>query len=56
MADSIGERYATQADWDPRQSHGDLTYLLLRPQRIQVWREANEIADRTVMRDGLWTT
>jgi hypothetical protein len=55
-ADSIGERYATQADWDPRQSHGDLTYLLLRPQRIQVWREANEIADRTVMRDGLWTT
>ena len=50
----VAERYAAQADWDPRASGGDFAYLLLRPQRIHVWREENEIAGRTVMRDGAW--
>jgi hypothetical protein len=50
----IAERYAGQADWDPRASGGDYTYVLLRPHRIQVWREEDEIAGRTVMRDGTW--
>jgi hypothetical protein len=51
---SIMETYARQADWDPRDVKGDFAYLRLRPQRIQVWREANEIAGRTVMRGGAW--
>ena len=51
---SIEEIYARQADWDPREVEGDFVYLRLRPRRIQVWREANEIAGRTVMRDGAW--
>ncbi len=50
----IGDRYAEQADWDPRSANGLFTYLFLRPDRIQVWREVNEIAGRTVMRDGGW--
>jgi hypothetical protein len=50
----IGERYAEQADWDPRSAGGQFTYLLLRPDRIQAWREANEIAGRTVMQRGQW--
>lgn len=50
----IAERYAAQADWDPRSAVGDFVYLMLRPERIQVWREANEIAGRTVMRRGAW--
>lgn len=54
--DSVAQDYADQADWDPRQGEGDFAYLLLRPRRIQVWREANEIDGRTVMRDGVWTT
>jgi len=50
----IADRYASQADWDPRSTGGDFAYLLLRPTRIQVWREVNEITGRTVMRDGAW--
>ncbi len=50
----VAERYAEQADWDPRSAHGDFVYSLLRPQRIQVWREVNEIAHRTVMKGGVW--
>jgi hypothetical protein len=50
----IAETYAGQADWDPRSSGGDYVYLLLVPRRIQVWREENEIAGRTIMRGGAW--
>jgi len=50
---SLAERYAAQAGWDPRAT-GDSVYLTLRPVRIQAWREANEIAGRTIMRDGVW--
>ena len=48
------ECYATKADWDPRTVGGDFVYVLLRPERIQVWRESNEIEGRTVMQRGLW--
>jgi hypothetical protein len=50
----VAEAYAAQADWEPRDDPEGLAYLLLAPQRIQVWREANEIEGRTVMRDGRW--
>jgi hypothetical protein len=49
----IGDTYAAQADWDPRPLDG-YVFLVLRPWRIQAWREADEIAGRTVMRDGTW--
>ena len=48
------ESYANQTNWDPRNAGSDFVYLMLRPQRVQVWRETNEIAGRTVMRDGTW--
>jgi hypothetical protein len=50
----IAERYAAQGDWDPRTARGGFLFLLLRPHRIQAWREANEIKGRTLMRDGAW--
>lgn len=50
----IGERFAAQADWDPRKSPNTFVYLRLRPTRVQVWREENEHPDRTIMRDGAW--
>ena len=53
-AAGIGERYAAQADWDPRAEPDGYVFLLLRPSRIQAWREANELAGRVVMRDGAW--
>ncbi len=49
----LGDAYAAQADWDPR-GDGDYVFLVLRPVRLQAWREANEIAGRTLMRDGAW--
>jgi hypothetical protein len=51
--EAISAGYAGQADWDPRKAPSYL-YLVLRPTRIQAWRELNEIADRALMRDGAW--
>ena len=51
--DALGGAYVGQADWDPRRSTG-YVFLLLRPVRVQAWREANEVAGRTLMRDGSW--
>jgi hypothetical protein len=50
---AITERYLRQADWDPRTSPS-YVFLVLRPTRVQAWREANEIPGRTLMRDGHW--
>jgi len=52
----LARRYAMQADWDPRASGGQMRFLVLRPQRIQAWREVNELPGRTLMRDGAWIT
>lgn len=49
----LGEAYAAQADWDPRGLAGYM-FLVLRPTRIQAWRESNELAGRLLMRDGAW--
>jgi len=49
----LGAAYVEQADWDPRLSSG-YVFLVLRPVRVQAWREANEIPGRTLMRDGTW--
>jgi hypothetical protein len=48
--------FAAQSDWDPRGSTNVDAYAVyeLRPERIQAWREANELAGRTLMRDGAW--
>lgn len=51
---AVADGYAGQSDWDPRDSPDGYVYLVLEPRRILAWREANEIADRTLMRDGAW--
>jgi hypothetical protein len=55
-APDLAERYARQADWDPRTAGDTYRFLVLRPERIQAWREANELPGRTLMRDGTWLT
>jgi hypothetical protein len=52
---ALAQRYAAQADWDPREVGGQIRFLVLRPLRIQAWREVNELPGRTLMRDGVWT-
>jgi hypothetical protein len=51
--DPVGTAYVGQADWDPRGSAG-YDFLVLRPMRVQAWREVNEIPGRTLMREGSW--
>jgi hypothetical protein len=51
----LGAAYVDQADWDPRRSEG-YVFLVLRPERVQAWREADEIEGRTLMRHGRWVT
>lgn len=51
---ALADRHAGQADWDPRTAGDNHVYLMLRPDRIQAWREANELAGRTLMRGGTW--
>jgi hypothetical protein len=52
----LARRYAEQADWDPRKAGDKMRFLVLRPHRIQAWREVNELPGRTLMRDGAWIT
>jgi hypothetical protein len=54
VSGDFAERYAAQADWDPRTAGAAYAYLVLRPRRIQAWREENELAGRTLMRGGAW--
>ncbi len=50
----VGDAFAAQAGFDPRTSAGLYLYFRIRPQRIQAWREANEIRGRDLMREGRW--
>jgi hypothetical protein len=53
-ATAVADAYAAQSDWDPRTAGPGFVYLMLAPTRIQAWREVNELADRTLMRNGEW--
>ena len=53
-AGPVGAAYAAQSDWDPRTAGDSYAFLALRLDRVQAWREENEIAGRTIMRDGSW--
>ena len=51
---AVADGYASQAGWDPRADSGEYVYLVFRPEHIQVWREDEDLAGRTVMRNGAW--
>ncbi|WP_415947518.1 pyridoxamine 5'-phosphate oxidase family protein [Streptomyces sp. KLOTTS4A1] len=59
-AEELGEEthawFAESSGWDPRaQSDADAyRWFRLTPRRVQAWRESNELAGRTLMRDGEW--
>ena len=52
----LSSGFVARCGWDPASNDGDWVYLLLRPVRIQAWREEDEIEGRTLMRDGRWLT
>lgn len=53
-ADDLAALFAGQCDWDPRTASTPYLFVVLRPERVQAWREADEIAGRTIMRGGDW--
>lgn len=48
------EAYVAKHGSDPR-TWAD-TAIRVTPARIQAWREENELAGRTLMRNGVWVT
>jgi hypothetical protein len=51
---AIARAYRERTGWEPGSDGGDWVYVLLKPTRIQVWRDVDEIAGRTVMAAGRW--
>ena len=51
---AIVDAYLAQSDWDPRDQGIPFVFSVLVPERIQAWREADEITGRTLMRGGNW--
>lgn len=54
VPDEVGDAFAVKTGFDPRQLTSAYLYFRIHPQRIQAWREANELEDRELMRDGHW--
>ncbi|MCC8246913.1 pyridoxamine 5'-phosphate oxidase family protein [Saccharothrix luteola] len=54
LAPEAGDAFATRTGFDPREEDEPYQYFLIRPRRIQAWREADELRGRTLMRDGRW--
>jgi len=50
-----GDAFAAKTGFDPRELTG-YAYFRIRPQRLQAWREVNELAGRDIIRDGDWVT
>jgi len=50
-----GDAFAAKTGFDPRELSG-YAYFRVRPQRLQAWREANELAGRDLIRGGDWVT
>jgi hypothetical protein len=54
LPDGVGDAFAKKTGFDPRQLTTAYLYFSVTPQRVQAWREANELSGRDLMRDGEW--
>ena len=54
VPESVADAFTTKLTWDPRTERRVHLYVRVRPTCIQVWREADEIAGREVLRGGCW--
>jgi hypothetical protein len=48
------DRFAARSGFDPREESSEYRWFRITPRRIQAWREADELRDRELMRDGAW--
>jgi Pyridoxamine 5'-phosphate oxidase len=49
-----GDRFAARTGFDPRELAAPYRWFRIRPQRIQAWREVDELPGRELLRDGRW--
>lgn len=54
VGDDVADAFAAKAGFDPRALIAAYQYVRVHPQRLQAWREVDELADRDLMRDGQW--
>jgi hypothetical protein len=52
--DTTADKHTEHTGFDARTEAGDYVYLRVTPTEIRAWREANELARRLLMRDGVW--
>lgn len=50
----VADAFAEKTGFDPRQLRSTYYYFEIHPQRLQAWREVNELEGRELMRDGRW--
>jgi hypothetical protein len=53
VPDDLADAFAAKTGFDPRQLSG-YHYFRIHPQRLQAWREANELEGRELMAGGQW--
>lgn len=57
-AEQVGDEdcraFAARTGFDPRHERPTYLFFRIQPQRIQAWRESNELVGRDLMRDGRW--
>ena len=56
ISQEVADAFAVKTGFDPREETGTYLYFRVTPQRLQAWREANELVGRDLMRDGRWLT
>ncbi|WP_326653816.1 MULTISPECIES: pyridoxamine 5'-phosphate oxidase family protein [unclassified Streptomyces] len=54
LPDGTGDAFADRTGFDPRRLSSTYLYFRIHPQRLQAWREENELKGRELMRDGHW--
>jgi len=50
----VGDAFAAKTGFDPRTLTTPYRYFRIHPQRLQAWRESNELDGRDLMRGGHW--
>ena len=50
----VGDAFAAKTGFDPRELTTPYHYFRIDPQRLQAWRESNELTGRDLMRGGQW--
>ncbi|MBT2416823.1 pyridoxamine 5'-phosphate oxidase family protein [Streptomyces sp. ISL-22] len=54
LPEAEADRFAAKTGFDPRRLSTPYLYFRVRPNRLQAWREADELDGRELMRDGEW--